>query len=1430
MKFTRILLTLALLAALSAPMSANAQVSLPLNSGWQLQDSAKVSETGASLSSTSYAPRRWYKATVPGTVLTSLVNDGVYPEPLYGENNRPDKIPDSLCRTAYWYHKVFIVPPTYRGRHVWLRFDGINYAANIWVDGHHVGDIQGAFARGLFDVTAYVTPGRSSGLAVQILPPPHPGKPIEQTIAAGVGPNGGETAKDGPTFLCAMGWDWIPGVRDRDMGIWQGVTLFATGPITVSDPLVSSTLPLPRTDSADLTVTATVKNVTDKPQAGVLTGKAASSVVFQQTVTLGPLETKNVTLTPANAPALHILHPRLWWPNGYGPQNLYTLHLTFETDAGPSDTQDVPFGIRTITYAVPGSDNLTLSVNGVPVFCKGGDWGMDEALKRIGRKRLEAQIRMHQLANYTMIRNWVGQSTSEDFYELCDKYGILLWDEFFQPNPSDGPNPDDNALYLANVREKLLRFRNHPSIALWCARNEGDPPPIIDQGIQKLMAELEPQRLYQRSSTAGHGVNSGGPYFWRVPRDYYRYGEAFKTEVGSVSVPTLEAVQGMMPKKDWNTINDDWAEHDFAGGAQGGDWYPQTLATRYGTPASLADFVRKSQMMNYEAFRAMYEGRNAKLFHPATGVLTWMSNPSQPSFVWQLYSWDLEPNASLFAVRSACEPVHVQMNQTDWHVLVVNNTPQTLSGLTVKTRVYNLDGTVAYTHTAPVMAAPSAATDTGAITFPAALSAVHFVKLELRDAQGHLISDNFYWRSAPSQEDDFQTLDTLPTVALTAHVLRHETGGKCFLSVTLHNPTKSIALLAHVQLRKAHSNQRILPVFYSANYVSLTPGESRAITIEAAQEDLGGEQPLLTLDGWNVTVQPTPGLSANAVRVAPNTPALAGTAPRVASRPSANAPRPLGIDCGGSAAGFYTFGLQPTSSANGFVADTDFTGGSTKTVGDPIDTSAPNAAPAAVYRSERWGACTYTVPLPALPPGQAYTVRLHFAETTYDAPGKRRFNVDINGRRVLTEYDVYVEAGGKNKAVVQDFPGFAPLRDGHLVIAFTRGTVDEPKISGIQIFPAPGAAQANREPPTHWTLGPFVKADAVNPILAPQPTRFDDPMTGKSLGWEQDNVFNPAAVVRGGKVCVLYRAEDDSGAGVGHHTSRLGLAESADGLHFTRRPTPVLFPTNDDQKAYDWTGGDEDPRLVETEDGGYVLLYTAWDRQTARLSVATSRDLVHWDKRGPAFASSSAGHFRDLWSKSGAIVTRRSGDHLLAAKINGRYWMYWGEGNVCAATSPDLVHWDPVVDTQGALVPVLTPRPGLFDSALCEAGPPALLTPQGILLLYNGKNNGGAQDIPAVKDGAYSGGQALFDSQDPTHLLARSDKPFFVPERPYETSGQYAAGTVFLEGLVHFQRPLATLLRDSRFACRDGCSDARKIIFNFQNNCLTKITKAPIID
>jgi Exo-beta-D-glucosaminidase Ig-fold domain/Glycosyl hydrolases family 2/Glycosyl hydrolases family 2, sugar binding domain/Glycosyl hydrolases family 2, TIM barrel domain len=852
--------------AMGGSFGLAAKGSLPqpmvLNAGWQLQDAAKAQDGGAAIAAEGYKTQGWYAAVVPGTVLTSLVSAGVYPEPMYGENNRPDKIPDSLSRTPFWYRTVVKVPKTYAGKHVWLNFDGINFSAQVWVNGRQVGSMKGAFARGIFDISQDVKPGKTAVLAVLVSPQAHPGDPHEHTIRDGVGKNGGITAIDGPTFLSTIGWDWLPAIRDRDAGIWQKVFLSASGSVLVKDPLVTTDLPLPKTDSADVSVQARVENVSDQVQKGVLKG-SFGDVSFEQNVEIPAHGSQLVLFDPKTTAVLHVGNPKLWWPNGYGPQNLYSLHLSFEIDKGVSDSRDVSFGIRKFSYAVPDSENLTISVNGVRVFVRGGNWGLDEAMKRNPRERLEAQIRMHQVANLNMIRNWVGQSTSEDFYELCDKYGLLVWDEFFQPNPADGPDPDDFDTYMANVREKILRFRNHASIVLWCARNEGNPPKEIDDALRKLMAELEPTRLYQANSADGRGVRSGGPYHWRTPREFYVFGEAFKSEIGSMSVPTIESIHGMMPEKDWETINDDWAEHDFAKGAQQGDKYPEIIASRYGKVANLADFVRKSQLANYEAFRAMYEGRNAKLFAPTTGVMTWMSNPAQPSFVWQIYHHDLEPNSAFFAVKKAAESVHIQLNESNGDVQVINNLPVSMEKGRAHLAVYNLDGSVAYQHDYDVSAPASVATSLGVVAWPAGLSAVHFVKLELRDADGKLVSENFYWRALPEHQDDLTALSGLGTATLDAKVARRDVAGKSFVDVTLHNPGGQVALMAHLQLRRGRSNERVLPVYYTDNYVSFVPGETRTITIEAATDDLKGEPAAVLVDGWNVGVTATSSAGAS---------------------------------------------------------------------------------------------------------------------------------------------------------------------------------------------------------------------------------------------------------------------------------------------------------------------------------------------------------------------------------------------------------------------------------------------------------------------------------------------------------------------------------------------------------------------------------------
>lgn len=857
----RTLRTLALLC-IFARVTLTAQQPAQALGDWRMQDASSVSGTGAEIATTHFNPQNWYTATVPGTVLTTLVNNHVYPEPLYGENMRA--IPESLNKTSYWYRTTFSIPSAYKGRHIWLHFGGINYAAEIWVNGDRAGIMRGAFIRGDFDISNFVRPGERAALAVLVAPQPHPGIPHEHTLALGVGKNGGETAIDGPTFLSTIGWDWLPAVRDRDTGIWLPVTLDATGPVVIHNPFVTSELSADY-QIADLMLTTTLQNVSDKPVSGTLVGSIRlqgappeQTITFTRPVIIAAGESQNLALDAKTQQELHLIDPRLWWPNGYGPQNLYTLTLRLEIGKETSHFDSTQFGVRKIEYEVKDNPNLTISVNGVRVMVRGGNWGLDEGMKRIPRERLDAQFHMHALANMNLIRNWVGQSTSPDFYDMADKYGILLWDEFFQPNPGDGPDVADVPTYLANVTDKIVRYRNHPAIAVWCARNEGYPPKQLDDALKALMAKLDPTRLFQSSSTDGRGVSSHGPYYWRSPRYFYAFNEAFKTETGSVSVPTIESIQGMMPRKDWESINDDWAQHDMAKGAQRGDEFPVSMARRYGHIRNLADFVRKSQLANYEAFRGMYESRNAEMFKATTGVITWMSHPAQPSFVWQLYHYDLEPNSALYAVKKASEKIHVQLNEVTRQLEVVNNTPAPLQGLKIEASIYALDGILGGRKTYGVASVPGSTTlDAAFLDVSARATPLFFVKLDLLDANGKLVSTNFYWQHV--SQDEFESLQKLPTATLEANASETASGNNTLLTVTLVNRSSAVALLTHVQLHGNKSGKRVLPVFYSDNYLSLVPGESRVITIEAATRDLNGETPLIEVDGYNVEVRPVEG-------------------------------------------------------------------------------------------------------------------------------------------------------------------------------------------------------------------------------------------------------------------------------------------------------------------------------------------------------------------------------------------------------------------------------------------------------------------------------------------------------------------------------------------------------------------------------------------
>ena len=881
---------------------------LEIKGGWKLipAPQAKTAD-GAVLSSPGYDTAAWYAATVPGTVLTTLVDRGVYPDPSIGLNNMA--IPESLARQDYWYRTEFTAPATLGGRHSQLDFEGINYAAEVWLNGERLGDVKGAFIRGLFDVTGKIKPGQTNVLAVRISPPPHPGIPQEQSIKGGPGENGGIQMLDGPTFVATEGWDWIPGVRDRNSGIWQPVKLVSTGDVRIEDPQVVTTLPLPDRSRADVTVKVTLENLSAAPVTGVL--KAGfDAVALAKTVTLAP--GKNlVALTPAEYAQLIVQHPRLWWPNGYGEAALHDLKLSFDQGAVTSDTKSLKFGIREITYELSAFDDkgrlqrveldpakgdgrplidgdhehihktinayavsihpgalgtpgltalpddplspyLVIRVNGVRIAVRGGAWGMDDFMKRVSPERLEPYFKLNKAAHMNILRNWVGQDTEEALYDLADKYGILVWNDFWESTEDYNLETDQEPLFLKNAADVVTRFRNHPSVAIWIGRNEGVPQPSLNVGLEKVTRELDGTRYYAGSSNRVN-LQDSGPYNYREPVEYFtKLSHGYAVEVGTPSFSTLESFQASVAPADQWPISDAWAYHDWHASGNGDTHtYDDALAAKFGTPTSLPDFERKAQMLQYDSYRAVFEGMNAHLWTINSGRMLWMTQPAWPSNNWQIYTSDYDTAAPYYGVMKASEPVHVQMNLPDDQLAVINTTLQPLSGLTLHARVLTLDNQVVIDRTDPVSVDADAMVQGARLDFAAAeAKGPVLVKLELTDAGGKLLSGNFYWEAA--KPSDLLQLNSLPTAPVTLSLADGGTqDGDRVLTATLTNTGGSAALQAKLTLQNPDGT-RILPAQYADNYVSLLPGERRMIEIRYPAAAAHG-QPQVALRGYNIT-------------------------------------------------------------------------------------------------------------------------------------------------------------------------------------------------------------------------------------------------------------------------------------------------------------------------------------------------------------------------------------------------------------------------------------------------------------------------------------------------------------------------------------------------------------------------------------------------
>jgi beta-galactosidase/beta-glucuronidase len=820
---------------------ANGRIDLA-GGAWRLQRDSEVRASGDVLSKPGYADSDWLIATVPGTVQTSFLNVGAIPDPNFGDNQ--NMISDSFFYADFWYRNEFIAAPSATGKHVWLNFDGINWKADVYLNGQKLGRVEGGFMRGRFDVTSLLVPGQKNALALRIEKNATPGSVREKNWQS-PDKNGGALGADNPTFHSSVGWDWIPTIRGRNTGIWNNVYLTTTGAVTLEDPFVQTSLPLPDTSSADVKVEVTLRNLDAKPVSGVLRGSFGDRA-FELPVTLDASSSKTVKVDPATAPSLHLQNPKLWWPAGYGEPNLYPVELKFEV-AGPeiSDAKSFLAGVRQFTYSEEGG-SLRMWINGRRFMPKGGNWGFSESMLRYRAREYDAAIRYHSDMHMTMIRNWVGQIGEDAFYEACDRHGVVVWQDFWLANPWDGPDPDDNALFLRNTRDTVARIRNHASIGLYCGRNEGFPPEPLEKGIRQILAELQPEIHYIPSSADGV-VSGHGPY-QAMPAKYYfteRATTQFHSELGMPNIVTLDSLKLMMPERALWPQGDMWGMHDFSlNGAQGGRSFIQRIEKSYGGADNVADWVTLAQFVNYEGYKGMFEAQSKYRM----GLLIWMSHPTWPSFVWQTYDYYFDPSAAYFGAKLACEPLHIQWNQADDTIEVVNYSGGNSTGLAAKVEVLNMDGSAKWVKSATLDSAEDSVATLFKMEYPAGVSPVHFLRLRLTQGD-KLVSQNFYWRGV--EESNYRALRELPKVKLEAATKVARQDARWILTTELRNPSQAPALLVHLKAVREKGGDRILPVIYSDNYVSLMPGEQRTIVTEVEHADTRGERPRIVVEGFN---------------------------------------------------------------------------------------------------------------------------------------------------------------------------------------------------------------------------------------------------------------------------------------------------------------------------------------------------------------------------------------------------------------------------------------------------------------------------------------------------------------------------------------------------------------------------------------------------
>ncbi len=887
----RLLLPICSLAvAVSQPSFQPApSLTLPLREGWTIQSSAKVTAKGEAISSPSFKSNDWIAADVPTTVVAAQVKNRLLPDPFFGMNLRQypgvsypigfnfsnvAMPPDSPYAVSWWYRKEFNLPNLYSGKTAWLNFRGINYRANIFLNGKQIAnsnEVAGAWRTYEFNVTSAIKQGPNV-LAVQVW------APTENNLAI--------------TFV-----DWNPAPPDKNMGLWREVYLTTSGAVALRSPAVMSKVDSPQNDAAHLTVTAQLKNGAAKPVSGTLKGRIGD-VDFQQPVQLAAGESRGIAFTPEEYPQLNFKNPKLWWPAQMGTPNLYDLTMSFDVGGKLSDVSHSKFGIREITSEVSeqAADRRKrlFKINGKNILIRGGGWTPDLMLRETS-ERLADEFRYVRDMGLNTVR-LEGKLETEEFYKTADEQGILVmagwcccdfWEHW------GSWKDEDFDVARESLRDQMYRLRGHPSMLMWLNGSDNPPPPDVEEMYLKMESDLKWPNPIVSSATAkvtpitnSSGVKMSGPYEYVAP-SYWQtdpylkkddgacnaggcggaYGFNSETSMGP-AVPPIESVERMVPKDHLWPMDEYWNYHAGGGAFKNLHVFSEALDARYGKSDSAQDFTAKSQLMTYEGVRAMYEAYSRNKY-ASTGVIQWMLNNAWPSMIWHLYDYYLRPGGGYFGAKKALQTFDPVYGYDDHSVWLVSSQYQDAKGMRLAMRIFNLDGTQKFSKEMTVDAAADSTSKVFELPQIEDLSPAYFLDLRIVDESGKLVGSNFYWLSTKpetldwsksnwyttptSSYADYTSLAEMPKVKLNVKVGDESAGGKgvAVTRVSIENPSKNIAFFVRLKLDKNKGGEEILPVIWQDNYISLLPGEKREITATYRLPP-GGNKPELEVSGWNV--------------------------------------------------------------------------------------------------------------------------------------------------------------------------------------------------------------------------------------------------------------------------------------------------------------------------------------------------------------------------------------------------------------------------------------------------------------------------------------------------------------------------------------------------------------------------------------------------